>query len=238
MLQLAIETSSVLPGAALADDGRLLGTWSSDQPRAHAAALVSSLQGLCDSHGVEPLQVRRLLVSIGPGSFTGLRIGVMIARTMALAASRAGQKLDIVAVPSLDAIGWNALDLPDPPRFLAVISDAKRGRVYGATLKHDGDQYRTVTAACEIEPARLFDTCPQHCVVTGEGIALHAESVANTGFDTLSDSLRRPRATSVLQLGAALAANNQFTAPRDLVPAYVRRPEAEERWEDRQTRSS
>lgn len=173
------------------------------------------------------------MVSIGPGSFTGLRIGVTVARTMSLAAARTGREIALVAVPSLHAVGCNALSAPEPPEELAVIADAKRNRVFATRLRREGDAYVEIKQACEIEPQKLFAECGPHAAVIGEGVEQHREAVEKAGLHILSEDLWRPRAESVFLLGCELATRGALTPTRELVPMYVRRPEAEERWEER-----
>src|SRR5690606_23442817 len=107
----------------------------------HAAEMVPLLDGLCRNRDWSPRDVEALLVSIGPGSFTGLRIAVTLAKTMALAT---GVKL--VAVPSVEVLVRNA---PPEARHVMVVLDAKRDQIFTARFERVGDEW------IEREPAHL-----------------------------------------------------------------------------------
>lgn len=227
--RLAIETSCLRGSVALGSGKRVLASERFGAQRAHAVELLPTVAGLCLAHSVEPAIVRVIFVSIGPGSFTGLRIGVTAARFMAMAT---GARL--VPVETLEVIAQNALDAPDPPKRVAVIVDAKRGRAYAAAFTQSGtESYAAVTAPSEVElPAFLAEQAgidPQ-CGVLGSGIRQHGQAVQESGLRALSNSLAEPRADVVYRLGSRQADRGQFVDYRFVLPHYIRRPEAEEKW--------
>ncbi len=169
-----------------------------------------------------------MYVSAGPGSFTGLRVGMTVARTLARVAG-----LAVVRVPTLDVIAQNGLDEDERPQHLAVMLDAKRQRVYASEYKLDQDRYRRMTEPAEVSVEVLAASLPPGCAVLGEGIPYHREAVDRTGLRTLPESLNRARAEVVSRLGFERASAGRFDVLADLVPTYVRRPEAEEVWEKR-----
>jgi len=89
-----------------------------------------------------------------------------------------------------------------------------------------------------VEPARLFAEAPRPIAVIGEGINYHREAIDASGADVLERLLWWPQASNVHHLGWRLAERGAFTPTRELVPLYVRRPEAEELWEKRHGRQS
>src|SRR5689334_17417203 len=116
---LAIDTSSRVGSIAAARDGVVLAEEQFEHGLAHAAQIVPILDRLCRAQGWSPARdIDQLYVSAGPGSFTGLRIGITLAKTMALAS---GVKL--VAVPSLRVLVENA---PADANHVIVVLDAKR----------------------------------------------------------------------------------------------------------------
>jgi tRNA threonylcarbamoyladenosine biosynthesis protein TsaB len=169
-------------------------------------------------------------VSAGPGSFTGLRLGVTFARTLVWAARG---RVRAVRVSTLDVIAQNCLELTPPPDDLVVLLDAKRGRVFAAAFVIDQGTYRRTTEPAEWEVEALAATLPLGCAAVGEGIAYHGPAVNGAGFDVLPEELNRPRAEMVHALGYARATAGDFDELSALVPVYVRRPEAEEVWERR-----
>ena len=256
---LGLETSGPLGSAAIGRGPDILATRALAEPMAHAREFAQTLRDLCREHGAAPDDIRQVYVSIGPGSFTGIRIGITTARMIALAV---GARL--VAVPSLDAIAVNALDLSNPPASLAVILDAKRRRVYGATFDLRAGRYIRTADPAECDPVNLFSAVPGSHVanaggrlaparddqapgarratasaggpvggnggVTGPGIPRHETAVRASGLRVLPESVWHPRAESVYHLGYQLACAGRLTEPRNLLPVYIRLPEAEEKW--------
>src|SRR5262249_42551639 len=132
----------------------------------HAAQILPIIDRMCRAQSWSARDVEELYLSIGPGSFTGLRIGVTVAKTMAFAT---GVKL--VAVPSVRVLVANA---PDDARQVIIVLDAKRGQIFSARFERD-----TSGQWIEREPAHLADLPsmlsragrPVHLL--GEGIPFH-----------------------------------------------------------------
>jgi tRNA threonylcarbamoyladenosine biosynthesis protein TsaB len=225
-LALAFETSSRLGSVALGRADEVLDVRIFSGPRKHAVEFLPAIDDLCRTHRIAPGEVAQVFVSSGPGSFTGLRIGVTAARMIALAVGA-----DVVSVPTLDVIAQNALNVPSPPNHVAVLLDAKRGRVYAAAYELDGGAYRAMTEPVEADPLAFLSLQSTSCAVLGEGVLYHAHSVNASGRPTLDENLYPPRAETVYRLGRQRALAGSFTPPRELVPTYIRPPEAEEKWE-------
>ena len=222
---LAIETSCSLGSVALGCGGRLMAERAFTGPRRHAVEFVAAVDSLCCENGVTPRQIGEVYVSHGPGSFTGLRMGVAAARTIALA-----QDALLVAVPTLEVIAQNALLLEDVPSDVAVILDAKRKRVYAAAFALHERRYTAQSEPEEVDPAGFLARQPAATVVLGEGVAAYRGIVEATGLRIAPDELHGPRAGVVYSVGHDLARSGKTIARRDLIPHYIRRPEAEERW--------
>ncbi|MBU0718680.1 MAG: tRNA (adenosine(37)-N6)-threonylcarbamoyltransferase complex dimerization subunit type 1 TsaB [Planctomycetes bacterium] len=225
---LALETSCARGGVALGTGIEVLGVRKLEGPRKHATDLLPAIDDLCREHLVKPDMIRQVYVSIGPGSFTGLRIGIAVARALALAT-----RVKIVGVPTLEVIAQNAAQATAPPGQVAVILDAKRRRVYANVFQRRGTGYVSQFETAEVPPLEFLRRQSRDCAVLGEGVRQHEEAVAAAGLTILPESLYSPRAEILYQLGVERAAEGRFTDPRLLVPLYVRRPEAEERWEQR-----
>jgi len=226
---LAIETSCTIGSVALGCAGRLLAEHTFSGPRKHAVEFLAAVDTLCREHGVEPQQIGEVYVSYGPGSFTGLRMGVTAARTIAFA-----QEAHLIAVPTLEVIAQNALLLPDAPEGTAVILDAKRKRVYAATFVRQEGRFTPTSQPSEVDPAGFLAGQPEGTVVLGEGVITYRQTAASSGLQIAPAELHSPRAGVVYRLGHDLARRGVIVARRDLVPLYIRPPEAEERWAARQ----
>jgi len=229
---LAFETSSALGGVALGRGDEVLEARELTGRRRHAVELLPAVDALCKAHAVDPSSVRRIFVSSGPGSFTGLRIGITAARMIGLASGTS-----LIAVPTLEVIAQNALEAQMPPNRVVVILDAKRGRVYTAAFVRRNDRYVAVTAPVETDPARFLARQGAQggsCAVLGEGVLYHRAVVEASGLEILPEAVYPPRAETVYRLGVSRASVGEFTDRRALVPTYVRPPEAEEKWAQRE----
>lgn len=225
---IAIETSGRLGSVALGMAGEFLDVVAFSAEANHAVELLPTIERLTARYGWAPDSVDQFYVSAGPGSFTGLRIGITVARTLAMAI---GAK--VVAVPTVDVLACNALAMAESPEHLAVVLDAKRKQVYTAVFRLDGGRYRKVIDACVMAPAELLARTERPLAILGEGVAYHRSALTAPQVSVLDEKLNRPRAEVVLRLGWELACSGQYADPRSLVPIYLRRPEAEDVWDAR-----
>jgi tRNA threonylcarbamoyladenosine biosynthesis protein TsaB len=224
---LAIETSSRIGSVALAEDGRTLAEETFPHGLEHAARIVPAIDSLTKKLGWSPGDLREIYVSAGPGSFTGLRIGITLAKTLAFAT---GAK--IVAVPSVRVLVEN---VPGDAKRAIVVLDAKRDQIFTASFERDGEEWNP------LEPAQLSSlkeilaksSRPMHLI--GEGIPYHRKFIDPTdaGVILTDELVWRPRANVVATLGFELARKGEFTDPMKLTPIYIRRPEAEEKFEQK-----
>jgi tRNA threonylcarbamoyladenosine biosynthesis protein TsaB len=221
---LAIETSGREGSIAAVEGGGVVEAVRFPHGLQHAAQIVPIIDGICSRRGWGPGDVQELYVSVGPGSFTGLRIAVTLAKTMALAT---GVKL--VAVPSAAVLVRNA---PPDAQHVIIVLDAKRGQIFTARFERHADQW------IEREPAhldRLADMIarsPQPVHLIGEGIPYHRDAIPAhaAGVIVTEPNLWRARAEETAAVGQALAAAGQYADPMTLAPIYIRLPEAEEKW--------
>jgi tRNA threonylcarbamoyladenosine biosynthesis protein TsaB len=225
---LAIETSGRLGSLALVEDGRVVAEDEFPHGLQHAAEIVVRIDRLCRDRAWAPDDLQELYVSAGPGSFTGLRIGITLAKTVAFAT---GAKL--VAVPTVRVLAANA---PPDATNLIIVLDAKREQIFTARFARQED--RPDREWIEREPAHLDDLpsmlarSPRPVHLLGEGIPHHQKFIpAGDASVIVSPSeLWRARAAAVANEGVRMARAEQFTDPDLLLPVYIRRPEAEEKY--------
>jgi tRNA threonylcarbamoyl adenosine modification protein YeaZ len=134
---LAIETATNVCGVALAEGGRLTGEAVVDGGLSHSSKLIEMVGRVLGDSSLELSQVDALAVSVGPGSFTGVRIGLGTALGLA-----AGTGLPIVPVPTLDALAWAQLPFSG---IVCAFTDARRGEVYYSLYEADGSGIRRLT---------------------------------------------------------------------------------------------
>lgn len=226
---LAIETSGTFGGAAIGRGDEVLAVARFRAPRNHAREFLPCVDQAAREAGIGPSQIRVVYVSIGPGSFTGLRIGLAGARMLALANHTA-----VVGVGSLQVVAQNAF-LADPvPDRVVVMLDAKRNHVYAGGFALVDGVYETRDEAVEADPAALLSG-QGTIAVLGEGllVSAHRAAAESAGVRILEEKLFLPRPEIVYRLGRRRYLRGERDEPRTLVPLYIRPPEAEERWEKR-----
>ncbi len=227
---LAVETSGRWGSVALGRDETVLAVRSLPHPLQHAQTFLATVATLCREFDVPPERIGAVFLSIGPGSFTGLRVGVAAARMFALV-----HPVTLVPVPTLSVIAQNALRMDDPPRHVLVMLDAKRSNVYADAFALQDAQpprYESLAGPVECDPVTFWreHAESESVAVMGEGASRHRDRLASAGAVFLPDYLYRPSAELVYLLGRRLALEGQSVDRRNLVPCYVRPPEAEEKW--------
>ena len=223
----AIETSSRVGSVAVGCGERILGQREFSRAMRHAVELMPAIRDLTSEQGWKPGDIDQLYVSAGPGSFTGIRIAVAIARALQQAIG-----CRLISVPTVDVLAANA---PVDVQHLTVLMDAKRGQIYAARYARDGASglLRRTQGPLLADPAD-FLSCGEHPLhILGEGIDYHRDAIAAARgkIIELDKTMWQPRAAMVHKLGLALAQSGAFTDRHDLLPIYLRKAEAEEVWE-------
>ena len=238
-LTIALETSSRVGSIAIGRGDECLLDHTFSGPMQHATELVPALQQLTQTLGRKAAEIGEIIVSIGPGSFTGVRISVMVARTLSQVL---GCKL--VAVPTTEVLALNA-PVGSAPN-IGVVLDARRGMIFGAcyrvkhTLCAPWPEIQVIMEPTLGRPETLPASWPQPIQLLGEGIQYHRGTLSAAGFNDrlLPAETAVPRASALYQLGRRRADQGQFVLREALLPLYLRKPEAQELWEKRQAESS
>lgn len=221
---LAIETTSRVGEIALGRADALLDTVTLPPQRRHHVGLMPGIEGLCRAHGLGPRDIGEVYVSLGPGSFTGLRVAVAAAKMLALAG---GVKL--VGVPTLDVVAHNA---PPAHAHVAACLNLKRETIYCAVYRREGGQMTPIVPPALRALPELLHEAPRPVAVVGELLPEPAPG-DDAQVTVLPPELARGRAEVVWHLGRALARAERYTDPLAIEPMYIRRPEAVELWERR-----
>jgi tRNA threonylcarbamoyladenosine biosynthesis protein TsaB len=221
-LVLAIETSGRLGSVALAQGDKLLAESQFSGPMRHSAEIFPAITDLLSKFSKKPDQIEQVYISVGPGSFTGLRIAVTLAKTLALAN---GAK--IIPVDTLDVIAAN-ISPQDNSERLAVILDAKRGQFFIAVYEKTQDTiWKKVLPDCLMTAEVFLDQfCDRSIALIGEGLVFYKDKFTHKNISVLDEKFWNPSAANVHKLGWQLALQNQFTDPLTLTPNYVRGPDA------------
>lgn len=222
---LAIETSSRQGSMALGLGEELLVFESFAGNLRHAAELLPGMERATHRLGWKPEELDEVYVSAGPGSFTGLRIGITVAKTLAQACG-----VRIVAVPSIAVIAGNA---PAEAVNVGVVLDAKRKQVFAGRFERRNGKLTTSVPACLTDPGQFVADSPKPLLLLGEGIKYHGQAIQAREVQIADESLWWPSARVVYSLGRELAERGEFSDPDSLTPIYLRIPEAEELWNAR-----
>ncbi len=216
---LAIDTATRTAGIALYDGERVCGeeTWHSE--RSHTVELMPSLVRLLDRQGISPRELTGIAVTLGPGSFTGLRIGLSVAKGLNLAL-----KVPLVGVSTLDILAYAQAgqDLP-----LYAVIQAGRGQICTALYRRERERWRRVT---DYQVMTLTDLCRQV-----EGPALFCGEIEAEGVRHLREKLgpwaivASPafclrRAGYLAELGWQRLKRGEADDPATLSPIYLHYP--------------
>ncbi|MBS3909471.1 MAG: tRNA (adenosine(37)-N6)-threonylcarbamoyltransferase complex dimerization subunit type 1 TsaB [Actinobacteria bacterium] len=232
MLILSLDTSSPVLTVALHNGDSIVGEETTWMPRGHMAKLIPFIDELLTAKGFKVDDVTHMVVGSGPGSYTGLRIGMVIARTFAQLL-----EVPIIGVPSADAIAYG--NIPEAGVACPII-DAKRGEVYTALYRpHDGSVER-ITEFMAIHPdelaKKLRDERYERVVFAGDAVKLYegvlAEALGGRAVFAAEEAWW-PRASDLASLALPLIIAGEFDELYKLAPIYVRLSQAEEMWEKR-----
>ena len=239
MLVLALDTTTRGGSCALARDGFVLREEGSDPAQPPAARLPGELIALLEHEDVALADVGVFAVATGPGSFTGLRIGIATMQGLAVATGK-----PLIGISAFDALvaiagsgtiygrnpayvrGAGSGHESGPTRRIAAWIDAWRGEVYAA-LYEDGREIEPPTVA---RPEHLLQRLSRRdTLFTGDGAAAYADAITSAlaNYARLADPVAPLLAGAIAQLATDAARTGQLPPPHAIRPLYVRRPDAE-----------
>lgn len=221
---LALESSAVAASAALCEDEMLLGQTYLHTGLTHSQTLLPMAADLLEQCGLKPQDLDLIAVAAGPGSFTGLRIGVAAAKGLAWAA-----ELPCAGCSTLEAMAWSLAGFQGE---VCAAMDARRHQVYNARFQVNGTAPHRLTPDRAIALADLVKelegtSVPQ--IVVGDGAQLCYDALTAAGIPAVlaPPNLRMQSAWGVARMGLELARTGQTVSPGELVPMYHRLSQAE-----------
>jgi len=224
MKVLAIDTSNAVMGIALVDNGTVKGEVITNIKKDHSTRAMPAIQALMADCRIAPKDLNLIVVAKGPGSYTGVRIGVTIAKTLAWTLN-----VPIVGVSSLEVLAANGRYFRG---LLSPLFDARRGQIYTGLYRYDEGQLECVESdriVLASEWAQHVRKMEEPVLFLGEDLRLHEAVFAEMlpSFAHFSPaSLQLPRPSELAFLGM----QKKPEAVHSFVPNYIRLAEAEAKW--------
>lgn len=232
MLILGLDTATVQVSCAVGGHEGVLAATQSSRAKRHAETLVPAIEFTCRQARIELKDVSVVAVDLGPGLFTGLRVGVATAKAMAHAL-----RVPMIGVSSLDLV---AFPVRFTHRLIVAAIDARRGELfYGFYRQVPGGIQRLSehqVGSPDDLASELLAT-GEDCLLVGDGALRYREVFEGLNkVDIGDEEFAYPSATSLVMLAHAQALREQFVKPWELQPLYLRKPDAEINWSTRSSR--
>jgi tRNA threonylcarbamoyladenosine biosynthesis protein TsaB len=209
---------------ALASAVGILAARQLDEARRHARDLAPQVGSLLAERGWQPQDITAVIVSLGPGSYTGLRVGVMSAKTFAYATG-----CELLGVSTFAAI---AIQAPKGVVELDVIADAQKDKIYLQQFVHSADGWMAATPLRIGVFADWLSSRSKQSLVTGPGLHRRAPDIPG-GERIAPESIWDPRPESVLAAGLKRFLAGERDDVYKVEPLYLRPSSAEEQWRAR-----
>jgi tRNA threonylcarbamoyladenosine biosynthesis protein TsaB len=229
VLILGITTSTMQVGCAIGGHEGVLASTHSSRGRRHAESLAPSIDFLRHQARVDLSEIGCVAVDVGPGLFTGLRVGIAAGKAMAHAL-----RIPMIGVASLDLL---AFPVRWSPRLIVTAIDARRGELFTATYRQVPGGVQRLSGPQLSSPDDLagdVEATGEDVLLVGDGARRYCEAFADLSNVEIGDQgLAHPSAASLVQLAHARALREDFVKPWELEPLYLRRPDAEINWATR-----
>jgi tRNA threonylcarbamoyladenosine biosynthesis protein TsaB len=233
-LILAVETSGRAGSLAIGIGREIFGRQAFSGPMRHSAELFPAISDLLEQIDRQCSEIEQVYISAGPGSFTGIRIAVTLAKTMHLA--NPPRRTRIVAVNTMQVIAENAAEYMKEKQIrinkIATILDAKRGQFYVAVFERQNDCWVRCLPDCLMRPEEFvnqFTKAQQPVWLLGEGLVYYAEAFRAEGILIIEPTYWPADARKLYKVGWEMALAEQFADPVTLVPFYLREPDVREK---------
>jgi len=220
---LAIENSGMCGSVALVSPGHCIGEYSLQSSRTHSKRLLAAIDTLMHDAEITWEEIDGLAVSLGPGSFTGLRIGLSTAKGLAMATGK-----NLLGVSTLAGL---AGQFAFSPGLICPVVDARKKEVYAGFYRCGPDGgVKQLTDIMALSPTELVKKITEPTVLVGDGVVVYGDLFKKAlGESALMapPELHFARAASIGMLAVSKWRRNEFLDPATAVPLYVRKSDAE-----------
>jgi tRNA threonylcarbamoyladenosine biosynthesis protein TsaB len=229
MKVLGIDTSTSCGSVGLIDNGEVIADYLLNISVTHSERLLGAIEFVLKEARCNIENLDGWAISLGPGSFTGLRIGVSTVKGLAFATQK-----PVAGVPALDVL---AFQISPTPYLVCPILDARKGEVYTAFYRYEkGDFPHRQTAFQAIRPKDLVEKIEERTIFIGDGVKTYGDYLQNA-LPSLTISpphpLHLPHGSIVARLGLELLRKGESLDLSNFTPLYVRPSEAELKWQER-----
>lgn len=219
---LAVDTATTSCSVAVVDQTSICAELTTLKKQTHSKHLMTSIDSVLKSAGFRVGDLDGLAVTIGPGSFTGLRIGIATIKGIASAVDK-----PVVGISSLEAL---ACQCTDRSYLICPLLDARKSEVYGVTYRFSEDCLIQQTAPCAVKPEAFVRKINEPCVFIGSGAQLYQKKIqdalgGNAYF--VPDKQNIIRASTIALLSLKKFKINDTVGVGDLIPLYIRKSDAE-----------
>ena len=221
---LAFDSSAKLASAAVTDGEKLLALYNIDNGLTQSELLLPMIENLLKELKLSFSDIELFAVSAGPGSFTGVRIGVALLKGLAF-----GKNLPCVSISTLEALAENARGLKG---IIVPVMDARRSEFYNAIFKCDGKELSRITedrAISASELAKELSKFKEDVYLVGDGydIAKRLLSEEGASLEETPYLLRSQNAASIARLAYKKYLSGEALSDSEIMPTYLRLPQAE-----------
>jgi tRNA threonylcarbamoyladenosine biosynthesis protein TsaB len=225
---LSIETSTRVGSVAIMEDEHLIAEYILNVVSTHSERLLPSIDQILKDSQLTVRDIEGFAVSLGPGSFTGLRIGISTVKGLALAAEKG-----VVGVPTLDVLAHN---LMFTRLLVCPLLDARKGEVYTALYQGDGSgRLEKLTPDLAIKPEELLTRIKEPVIFLGDGVEAYRDKLRSGQDNCLFAPayLNQPRASVLASLGLEKFRRGHIFKEDEIQPLYCRLAEAEIAWKEK-----
>lgn len=220
---LGIDTATMMGSIGLIDDEGVIAEYSLNIRATHSERLMPAIGRLLKDSGIMPRDIDGFAVSIGPGSFTGLRIGLATVKGFAMGCNK-----PVAAVSTLEALAFN---LAYAEYLICPILDARKNEVYAALFKSDGKGgMKRLVQDMAIDMQTFLREYDEDIIFLGDAVDIYREKILDMFKDRAHFAPKNknmPSGVSVAELGLKRLRDGKAADPSGLAPFYIRRSEAE-----------
>lgn len=230
MLILGIETATEMVGVAIGGHEGVIGSFEVARGRRHAEITTPAIEFVCRQADIELDEISCIAVDVGPGLFTGMRVGLATAKALAQAL-----RVPMIGISSLDLL---AFPCRHTDRVIVPVIDARKGEVFWAMYRQVPGGVQQVTPPIVGPPDDLIADLQargQEALCVGDGAKRYAEAIVEAHRCEVGPPVH-PSVGALVELAHSRALREEWVRPSEIEPVYLRAPDAQINWTTREAR--